>query len=116
MPLPLPPSVKDGRMIVGKPMEAWTSMASSSVWAMPARGDSRPISCMARRNSSRSSAVSMASREAPIISTPNFSRMPSRSRSRAVLRAVWPPMVGSSASGRSRSITRATVCQLTGSM
>ena len=46
-------------------------------------------------NSSRSSALSIASRFAPIISTPNFSSTPSRARSSAVLSAVWPPMVGS---------------------
>ena len=80
------------------------------------RGDSRPISLMALRNSSRSSAMSMASREAPIISTPYFSSTPSRTRSSAVFSAVWPPMVGSSASGRSFSMMRATVRQLIGSM
>ena len=42
---------------------------------------------MALRNSSRSSAMSMASREAAIISTPNFSSTPSRTRSSAVLSA-----------------------------
>jgi len=60
--------------------------------------------------------MSIDSRFAPISSTPNFSSTPSRTRSKAVLRAVWPPMVGSSASGRSFSMMRATVRQLTGSM
>ena len=54
---------------------------------------------MARRNNSRSSAMSMARCEAPIISTLNFSSTPSRTRSSAVLSAVWPPMVGKSALG-----------------
>ena len=40
---------------------------------------------MALRKSSRSSAMSMASREAAIISTPNFSSTPSRTRSSAVV-------------------------------
>ena len=84
--------------------------------AMRERGVSRPISRMALRNSSRSSAMSIASREAAISSTPYFSSTPSRTRSSAVLSAVWPPIVGSSASGRSFSMMRATVRQLTGSM
>ena len=41
---------------------------------------------------------------------------PSRTRSSAVLSAVWPPMVGSSASGSSFSMMRASVRQLMGSM
>jgi hypothetical protein len=57
------------------------------------------MSAMARRNNSRSSAMSMARCEAPIISTLNFSSTPSRTRSSAVLSAVCPPMVGSSALG-----------------
>ena len=60
--------------------------------------------------------MSIAAREAAIISTPNFSSTPSRTRSSAVLSAVWPPMVGSSASGRSFSMMRASVRALTGSM
>jgi hypothetical protein len=51
-----------------------------------------------------------------ISSTPNFSSTPSRTRSSAQLSAVCPPIVGSSASGRSFSMMRATVRQLTGSM
>ena len=60
--------------------------------------------------------ASIASLVAPIILTPNFSRMPSRARSSAQLSAVWPPIVGSSASGRSFSMMRSTVRQWTGSM
>ena len=71
---------------------------------------------MALRNSSRSSAMSMAAREAAISSTSYFSSTPSRTRSSAVLSAVCPPMVGSSASGRSFSMMRATLFALTGSM
>ncbi len=84
--------------------------------AMRDWGVARPISRIALRKSSRSSAMSMASREAAMSSTPNFSSTPSRTRSSAVLSAVWPPMVGMSASGRSFSMMRATVRQLTGSM
>ena len=116
MPPPVPPSVNDGRITHGKPISAWIASASSMLCAMRERGHSRPISRMALRNSSRSSAMSMASREAAISSTPNFSSTPSRTRSSAQLSAVCPPMVGSSASGRSFSMMRATVRQLIGSM
>jgi hypothetical protein len=75
---------------------------------MPLRGVSRPIAFMARSNFWRSSALSMASLLAPIILTPYFSRMPSRARSSAQFSAVCPPMVGSSASGRSFSMMLAT--------
>ena len=74
------------------------------------------MSRIAFLNSSRSSAMSIASREAPISSQANLSSTPSRTRSSAQLSAVWPPMVGSSASGRSFSMIRATVRQCTGSM
>ena len=60
--------------------------------------------------------TSIASREAPIISTPNFFSTPSRARSSAQLSAVCPPIVGSSASGRSFSMIAATICQVIGSM
>ena len=116
MPPPEPPSVNDGRMTVGKPISACTASASSMLCAMRERGDSRPISRMALRKRSRSSAMSIASREAAISSTPYFSSTPSRTRSSAQLSAVCPPIVGSSAFGRSFSMMRSTVRQLTGSM
>ena len=71
---------------------------------------------MASRKSWRSSALSMASALAPIISTPNFSSTPSFSSASAVLSAVWPPMVGSSASGRSFSMILATISGVIGSI
>ena len=55
-------------------------------------------------------------RVAPIISTPNFSSTPCLCRSMAVLRPVWPPSVGSRASGRSFSMILATTSQVIGSM
>ncbi len=116
MPPPVPPSVNDGRITVGKPISAWMASASSMLCATRERGHSRSMSRMALRNSSRSSAMSMASREAAMSSTPCCSSTPSRTRSSAQLSAVCPPMVGSSASGRSFSMMRATVRQLTGSM
>ena len=43
----------------------------------------------------------MASGDAPMSSTPYFSRMPASVSSTARFRAVCPPTVGSTASGRS---------------
>ena len=57
----------------------------------------------------------MARSLAPMSSTPKRSSVPSRASSMATLSAVCPPIVGSRASGLSRSITRATHSALTGS-
>ncbi len=103
-------------MMVGKPTIACTCFASSKECASAERGDARPIVAIAFLNFSRSSALSIASFFAPIISTLNLSRTPSRARSSAQFNAVCPPMVGSSASGRSFSMMRATICQVIGSM
>ena len=103
-------------MIAGSPTVSSASSASSKLFTVRARAQCRPIFSIATRNSSRSSAFSMESGRAPIISTPNFSSVPSLSSARAVFSAVWPPMVGSSASGRSASMMRATVAGVIGSI
>ena len=87
-------------MIAGRPMSSSASSACGSVLIWCERGVSRPILFIASRNSSRSSALSMASAVAPIISTPNLSSVPILRSDSAQLSAVCPPMVGSSASGR----------------
>ena len=102
-------------MIAGRPTSGSTSIAASKLFTRCERGDFRPILSIASRKRRRSSALSMTSPLAPIISTPNFSSVPSRSSARPVLRAVCPPMVGSRASGRSRSITLATIAGVIGS-
>ena len=53
---------------------------------------------------------------APISSTPNRSRVPSSSSAIATLSAVCPPIVGRSASGRSRAMICSTTSGVTGSM
>ncbi len=58
----------------------------------------------------------IASRLAPISSTLYFSSTPWSARSSAQFSAVWPPMVGSRASGFSLAMIFSTVCQLIGSM
>ncbi len=116
IPPPDPPMVKEGRIMHGKPISSCTAQASSMLCASPARGVSRPIRRMAISNFSRSSALSIASLVAPIISTLKRSSTPSAASLSAQLRAVCPPMVGNIASGRSRSMMRATVCHSTGSI
>ena len=83
---------------------------------MAERGDSMPIAAMASRNFSRSSARSITSARAPISSTSWRASTPERASCIAVLSAVWPPMVGSSASGFSRAMMRSTISGVIGSM
>ncbi len=116
MPPPLPPIVKDGRIITGKPSVACASQASAMLWAMPERAEPRPILVMAFLNLERSSALSIASGVAPISSTPCWASTPLRCRSSAQLSAVWPPMVGRIASGFSVAMMRATTSHWIGSM
>jgi hypothetical protein len=116
MPPPVPPSVKLGRMTVGKPTFFCTAQASSMLWAMPERAEPRPMRVIASLNFRRSSALSMASGVAPISSTLYLCSTPLRHRSSAQFSAVWPPMVGKMASGRSLAMIFSTVCQVMGSM
>ena len=67
-------------------------------------------------NFSLSSALSIASLFAPIISTECFSSIPLVARSKETLSPVWPPIVGKIASGFSFSIIFSSVCQFTGSI
>jgi hypothetical protein len=53
---------------------------------------------------------------APISSQPYFSSTPRSASVIATLSAVCPPIVGSTASGRSRSMMRSTYSGVTGSM
>ncbi len=105
MPVPLPPRMNAGRMTTGSPMSSIIAMASSMVWAVADGGTLRPMPCMASLNRWRSSAVVMASALAPISSgvpgTPTALRSTS---SIARFSAVWPPRVGSTASGCSCSM------------
>ncbi|CAB4582104.1 unannotated protein [freshwater metagenome] len=103
-------------MMHGRPISAITERASSIVWAMPLSGTSSPISIIACLNWSRSSAVAIAWALAPIISgVPGTPIRPRSNSAIAVLRPVWPPIVGSTASGRSRSMILATTSHVIGS-
>ncbi|MND08284.1 hypothetical protein D3C83_308060 [compost metagenome] len=57
----------------------------------------------------------MASADAPISSTPWRSSAPDLASDIAVLSAVWPPMVGNSASGFSLAMMRSTTSGVIGS-
>ena len=57
-----------------------------------------PMPSISLRKRSRFSVMSMASVSTPIMRTPCCSQMPSFSHSMARFSAVWPPMVGSTAS------------------
>ena len=104
-------------MIAGRPMSSSASSASVSVLIWCERGVSRPILFIASRNSSRSSALSIASAVAPIISTSNFSSMPILRSDSAQLSAVCPPMVGKQrVRARSFSMILATISGVIGSI
>ena len=110
-PPPWPPSVKAGRTTAGTAIE---STSSRSV-TMRDVGTFSPQDSTACLNSCRSSARWITSRFAPISSMPSSSRIPDSASSRARLSAVWPPIVGSTASGRSRRSTSATPSRSSGS-
>ena len=78
------------------------------VWQITLRADSAPISATICLNRSRFSPAWIASTFAPISSTPYLSSTPDSCSAIAVLSAVWPPSVGSSASGRSLAMTCST--------
>ena len=86
------------------------------VWMMWLRADSAPQRSTTPLNFSRSSPSSIAAMLAPISSTLYFSRTPFLSSAMAVLRAVWPPRVGRSASGRSLAMIFSTTSGVIGSM
>ncbi len=115
MPPPVPPSVKLGRITAGSPIVFSAARASSRLCAMTLRGLSTPISLIASRNFSRSSARSITSARAPISSTPYLASTPLAASCIAVFSAVCPPMVGSSASGRSRAMIFSTISGVIGS-
>ena len=101
--------------MAGRPISARAARAASWVRTTTLFGRSRPMRSMASRNRRRSSALAMASGEAPISLTPRRASVPSLASAMAVLSAVWPPMVGRSASGRSFSMILATIAGVTGS-
>ena len=86
------------------------------VWAIWDLGLSMPISAIASRNFSRSSARSITSALAPISSTPWRASAPEACSCMAVFSAVCPPIVGSRASGFSRMMIFSTISGVIGSI
>ena len=93
-------------MMTGRPISSTTAARLvERVGDAADGGTARPISTIACLNRSRSSAVAMASALAPIISgVPGTPMSPCSNSAMARFRPVWPPSVGSTASGRSRSM------------
>ena len=110
-PPPCPPSVNAGRTTAGSA----TPATSSGDVTIRDCGTRSPTDWTASRKSSRSSARAMTSSGAPINSTLSSSSTPASASSRARLSAVCPPIVGSSASGRSRASTSVTPSRSSGS-
>ena len=98
IPEPRPPMVNDGRTTTGSPRSATVSRTSSMVKQTRERADSPPTLATMSLNFCRSSPRWMASKSAPIISTPYLARMPWSCSATAVLSAVCPPRVASTAS------------------
>ena len=116
MPLPVPPSVKEGLRIAGNPICSIASIPSLNEPICADRGTSRPISTIAFLKSSLSSAFFIAPSFAPISSTPYLSRIPPSDNSTARFSAVCPPIVGRRASGFSFLIINSRISAVRGSM
>ena len=115
IPEPRPPIVNDGRITTGRPSSPTVSRTSSIVWHTRDSGTSPPARATISLNSCRSSPRRIASMFAPISSTPYLSSTPASCNATAVLSAVCPPNVASSASGFSRAITFSTKSGVIGS-
>ena len=96
-PPPVPPSVKLGRRTTGYPTSLANPSPACTLETSSDRGTSRPISVIAALKAWRSSARLIASRFAPISSTPNSSSTPASARATEAFSPVWPPTVESSA-------------------
>ena len=78
-------------------------------------GTGSPISIILALKRSRSSASLIVSSGVPSNSTAYLSITPASASSTARFSPVWPPSVGRSASGRSRSMIRSTDATVSGS-
>ncbi len=91
------------------------SRTSSSDSHTRETGTGSPMSRSMSLKAWRSSAFRMVSIPAPSNRTWYRSRTPAEASSVARFNPVWPPRVGSSASGRSRAMTRSTASTVRGS-
>ena len=115
MPEPAPPIVNEGRTTTGYPNSCTAARQSDIEWQTTDRALSAPMAATISLNRSRFSPASIASTDAPISSTPYFSSTPEACRSMAAFKAVCPPRVASTASGRSFAMTLATISGVIGS-
>ena len=97
-PPPVPPKVNDGRITNGNPVSCAISFPSRNERAVRPLQTPTPISNIFKRNFSRSSVVSMALISTPMMRTPYLAQIPAASQSIAKFKAVWPPIVGKTAS------------------
>ena len=107
--------MNEGRATSGYPNSRAAASHSASVWQARLRGTSAPRPVTMSLNRCRSSAAVIASMLAPMSSTPYLVSVPAVCRPTAALRAVWPPRVGRSASGRSAAITFSSTSAVIGS-
>ena len=91
------------------------AMHSSRSWQIWLRGTSAPRPVTISLNRSRSSPARIASMLAPISSTSYLCSTPWSCRATAAFSAVWPPRVGSTASGRWMAMTFSSVSVVIGS-
>ena len=108
--------MKLGRKMSGNPSSCPVRITSSSECAIPDLGTSIPMAVMQSLKRCRSSAFSIASSCAPMSWQPYFARIPSLASCTARFRAVCPPMVGRTASGRSTAMIRSAASTVIGSM
>ena len=88
IPPPVPPRVKEGRMITGSPICRVILIASSRLVTVALGGTGSPILTRSCLNSSRSSAVLMVSIGVPSVLTLYLSRTPASASSTARLSPV----------------------------
>ena len=118
MPEPVPPSVNEGRMISGKPSWSAAFSAASSVVDQHAARHVQARPCrMASLNQQavfrHLDGLERRADQLHVVACPGC-RFSASSTER--LSAVWPPTVGSSASGRSRAMIASRYSAVSGSM
>ena len=109
MPPPEPPIVKLGRMIAGSFVRSRISRASATVVAMPEARHLEPD--LLHRRAEELSVLGLVDRlevRADQLRRRTSSSTPASARAIARFSAVWPPIVGSSASGFSRAMICST--------
>ena len=95
---PEPPNVNEGLITRGKPSSWAIALPSKNDVAIFAGATGISISCINFLNCSLSSVISIALISTPIIFTLYFSQMPFSFASMHKFSAVWPPIVGKTAS------------------